>query len=201
VVGRHAQAASEALLAYVDNKTMMRRYGILVDGDCLVRVTHASAKMKFPGDLYRYALADALVARELAAAPVIDLSGVPPLDRGTPPDPPAAPAANASKGEKARYEDALKDYNEKQSFRALDEFGECVVRTNPAGARSLLLTQPEAPAEASGFDALRPAFAECLPEGMTLAFGKLVLRGTVAVNYYRLAHAARRDAAEAPSRM
>jgi hypothetical protein len=50
---------------------------------------------------------------------------------------------------------------------------------------------PETDAEAAGFGTLTPTVAQCLPEGRMISLGKLVLRGTIAVNYYRLAHAAR----------
>lgn len=189
VVTRHYAAASEALLNNVDNRTMMEKYRALIDGDCLVRSTHTSAKMSFPGDLYRYALADALVARELSSTAVADLSKVPPIARGSPPEPPVALPANASKADRKRHEDVLKSFSEAQSFRVLGEYGECVVRANPAAARALLGTEPETAAENSSFEALRLTFAECLPEGTTLTFGKVVLRGTIAENYYRLVHA------------
>jgi hypothetical protein len=189
VIGRHFASASAALLSDTDNNAMMKAHRDLIDGDCLARAMHGGAQMKFPGDLYRYALADALITREFAAAPVIDPSNAPPLQRRSPPDPPGSLRANASKGAKAKYQDAMKNFDEAQSFRVLGEYGECVVRTNPAAAKALLLTHVETPGEASAFDALRPALAECLPEGKTLALGKLVLRGTIAVNYYRLAHA------------
>lgn len=189
VVGRHHVAASQALLSNVDNHTMLERYRELIDGECLVRSTHASAKMSFPGDLYRYALADALIAGELSSIAIPDFSKLPPLERGSPPEPPPALPPNASKTDKKRYQNALKSFEEAQTFRALGEYGECVVRQNPVAARALLRTEPESAAEANGFDALRPTLAECLPEGRTLAFGKVVLRGTIAENYYRLAHA------------
>ncbi len=188
VVGRHTASASAALLIDVDNGTMMRSHRDLIDGDCLVRTMHTGARMKFPGDLYRYALADALFARELAAAPAIDPSTVPPLERRTLPDPPAPLPANASAKDKAKYEEAVKDFDEVKSFRVLGEYGECVVRANPTAAKELLLTRPETASENSRFDALRPSLAECLPPDRTLTFGRLVLRGTIAVNYYRLAH-------------
>jgi hypothetical protein len=191
VVGRHAAAASAALLADIDNATILKSHHDLIDGDCLVQIVHTGAQMKFPGDLYRYALADALIAREYPAAPVIDPSNVPPLERRALPDPPAPLPPNASKKAKAKYDDAMKGYEEAQSFRALGVYGECVVRTNPAAARALLLARPETAEEASRFDALQPALGQCLPEGRTLTFGRLVLRGTIAVNYYRLAHAVR----------
>lgn len=191
VVRRHADSASAALLSDVDNGTMMRSHADLIDGDCLVQTMHSGAKMKFPGDLYRYALADALIARELSAAAIIDSSNIAPLQRRNSPDRPAPPPVNANKSDRAKYERAMENFYEAQSFRALGEYGECVVRTNPAGARDLLLTRPESAGENSRFDALHPALAECLPPGKTLTFGKLVLRGTIAVNYYRLAHSPR----------
>lgn len=191
VVGRHARSASAALLVDVDNGTMMRSHHDLIDGDCLVQTMHTGARMKFPGDLYRYALADALFAREFATTPVIDPSNVPALERRTLPDPPAPLPASASANDKAKYEEALKDFDEVQSFRVLGEYGECVVRANPAAAKALLLTRPETTSENRSFDALRPALAECLPPDKTLTFGRFVLRGTIAVNYYRLAHSLR----------
>lgn len=191
VVGRHAASASAALLIDEDNGTMMRSHRDLIDGDCLVQTMHTGARMKFPGELYRYALADALFLRELASAPAIDPSNVPPLERRTLSDPPAALPANASNNAKAKYEEATKGFDETKSFRVLGEYGECVVRANPAAAKALLLTRPETAGENSSFDALRSALAECLPPDRTLTFGKLVLRGTIAVNYYRLAHSLR----------
>jgi hypothetical protein len=191
VVSRHAGDASAAVLSDTDNRTLFKSYGALVDGDCLVRIMHVSAQMKFPADLYRYALADALFARELAAVPVIDPSDMPPLSRRPPPDALPPLATNSSKRDRSKYEDAVKGLDELKTFRALGELGECVVRTNPAAAKSLLLTKPETAAEANGFDTLRAALAECIPPGMKLTLGKLVLRGTIAVNYYRLAHSVR----------
>jgi len=191
VVDHHAAEASQALLANVRNKAIIEQYGSLIQGDCLVRETHANSQMRFSGDLFRYALADALVARELRSSPIPVLDNVPPLERAAEPDPPAPLPANAGKAERRRYEKNIKDFNEDQAFRALAALGECVVRLNPADAKALLLTMPETDAEAAGFGTLTPTVAQCLPEGRTISLGKLVLRGTIAVNYYRLAHGAR----------
>lgn len=190
VVERHAGAASEALLANINNREMMTQYGALIDGTCLVRQTHTGTKMSFPGDLYRYALADALVEREFGRSPPPSFDNVPALERMPLPEAPPPLPANASKAERRQYEKALKNYDEAHAFRTLGALGECVVRLNAAGARTLLLTAPETEPEGAAFDALRPALAQCLPAGATLSLGKLVLRGTIAVNYYRLAHAA-----------
>lgn len=191
VVDRHPKQAAEALLRNVDNGTILKQYRMLIDGECLVRSTHASAKMSFSGDLYRYALADALVAREFAGASVGDLSTVPPLDNLDLPDVPRPPPASASKAEIQRFEKAQKSYEDAKAFRLFNAFGECVVRMDPSSAHALLVTTPESADEAAHFSLLQPALGECLPEGKTLTFGKVVLRGSIAVSYYRLAHAAR----------
>jgi hypothetical protein len=189
VVGRREAMASQAILANVDNGAIMKSYPKLIDGACLVRETHADSKMSFKGDLYRYALADALVNRQLANVPAPNLANAPPLPQRAISDEPKPPAANSSKSEQRKYEAALRNYEQEQGFRALTAYGECIVRTDTAGARTLLLTAPETPAEAAGFTAIHPALEQCLPEGETLAFGKVVLRGSIAVNYYRLAKA------------
>jgi len=88
------------------------------------------------------------------------------------------------------YAAALKGYEEAKAFNFISRYGECVVRVNPAAVRALLLSRPETDEERTRFTALSTAFGTCLPEGQTLSFGKLPLRGTLAVNYYRLAMAA-----------
>ena len=65
-----------------------------------------------------------------------------------------------------------------------------MVRVDPAAARALLLTMPESPEENARFAAMGTTFGSCLAEGETLKLGKLALRGTMAINYYRLAKAA-----------
>ena len=197
VVGKRQAKASEALLRNVDNATLLRDYRSLIIGDCLISqkgirsdVRIDSVKMSFEGDLYRYALADALVSKELAGAPAPDLSAVAKLDHRLPGP---APQRVSSKGKalsQKKYDALRKDYEENYAFSYLSAYGECVVRNAPAQARALLLTVPDSPEEKSSFDALQPALAECLPEGSTLRFGKTSLRGTIAINYYRLARAA-----------
>ena len=197
VVGRRQAKASEALLLNVDNSTLMRDYPSLIVGDCLVAQRGIrndaridTVKMSFEGDLYRYALADALVSKELAGATVPDFSAVPKLDHRTPGAQPQRVSVKGKRLSQAKYDAAVRDYNEAVAFSYLSFYGECVVRTAPSDARALLLTVPDSPEEKTSFDALRPAFAECLPAGTTLKFGRTALRGTIAINYYRLARAA-----------
>ena len=70
---------------------------------------------------------------------------------------------------------------------ALSTVGECAVRANPQGAHSLLSARLNSNEESAAVQAMMPAFASCLPKGQQVRFNILSLRGTVAVNYYRLA--------------
>ena len=187
VVQRRSALASEALLRNVDNSAILKDYRALIDGNCLTKQTRMAGKMTFAGDLYRYALADALVAREFGTAGPTDFSTVPKLDQRQLPEPPL-PVTNSSRAEKLRYERELKDYNEARGFRVLAAIGECAARLNPVGARQLILSRPTSADEDRFFESMKPTLAQCLPEGETVSLGKLALRGTIAVSYYRLAH-------------
>jgi hypothetical protein len=195
VVKQEARKAAQALLADVPNDVILDKYPMLLIGACLTRETHAATKMSFAGDLYRYALADALVNRELRASPVPDLTGVPPLvQRTVSVPPPVKPEHGGRTAEKA-YEKAQESYDRALVFAFLARYGECIVRADAAGSKALLLTKPDSPEESAAFGAIRLALGTCLPEGRTLKFGKVALRGSIAINYYRLAHAVRPGAA------
>src|SRR3954470_6067077 len=190
VVARQPRKAAEALIANVDNKTILKNYQMLLIGDCLVRETHAESRMSFKGDLYRYALADALFSRELAAQPAPDLASVPKLDHRDPGAEPGPLDAHGKKLSKRMYEEALAKYRERLTFYFLSQYGECVVRLAPVESRDLLRAAPDSKEESARFGALRTALATCMPEGRTIRFGRVALRGSIAINYYRLAHAA-----------
>jgi hypothetical protein len=192
VVGRRHRKASEALLRNVDNSTILREYRMLIVGDCLVKQVRESATMRFEGDLYRYALADALVNRELATLDMPDLSAMPRLDHRHPGEPPQRVTPSGKKLGRRKYEAAVRDYEEAAGFFYLSRYGECVVRVAPREAKALLLTTPDSSEETARFAALQPALGTCLAEGNTLKFGRVALRGTIAINYYRLAQGAAR---------
>jgi hypothetical protein len=199
VVERRQAKASEALLANLDNATILRKYRMLIVGDCLKGRAFATTKMSFAGDLYRYALADALVNRELAALPAPDLTAVPRLQHREPGEEPRRELPNGKQVSEKKYQEALADHQQEAGFAYLSRYGECVVRANPAGAKSLLLAAPDSEAETTRIRELQPALSLCLGEGATLRFGRVALRGTIAINYYRLAHAARGGATKASS--
>lgn len=190
VVARKHRLASEALLTNVSNADILRQYRSLIIGDCLVRQTGTSSRMIFQGDLYRYALADALVNRELAKLAVPDLSLVPRLSHYEAGEAPLPVAANGRRLSKKKYEAAVREHEKSKTVSALSKYGECVVRGAPAAAKALLLTVPDSDSETAQFRVLQPALATCLAEGNTIRFARSQLRGTIAINYYRLARAA-----------
>jgi hypothetical protein len=191
VVQRQAAKASEAIVSNVDNPTLLRRYPMLISSDCLGGLSVVTVQMRFTGDLYRYALADALVNRELAGWTAPDLSRVPRLSHDDFGEPPARMTPAGKPVGKRKYEAARQAYERKVGFAYLSRFGECVVRSDPADSKALLLTRPDTPEETAAFAALRPSLQACLAAGQTLSFGKAALRGTIAINFYRVAHAAR----------
>jgi hypothetical protein len=191
VVKRQPAKASQAIAGNVSTGAILRDYPMLIRPECLTRETRQQTRMRFGGDLYRYALADALVNRELAAQPAPDLETVPRLDHHDAGERPQPVDSKGRKMSKRKLDAALESYKRDVAFAFLSRYGECVVRVDSAGAKALLMTAPDSSEEAAGFAALRPALARCLPEGETLRSGKAALRGSVAINYYRLAYAAR----------
>ncbi|HYD38799.1 MAG TPA: hypothetical protein VEA60_14365, partial [Allosphingosinicella sp.] len=184
VVRRHPAKAAQAIAANADNATLLRDYRMLIDDECLSRQVVDTTQMRFTGDLYRYALADALVNRELAAQPVPALESVPKLEHRNPGPPPQPVNEKGKKLGKRKLAAAQLSFNRDVAYAFLSHYGECVVRADTAGAKALLVTKPDSAEETARFTALRPAFSQCLPAGRTLRFGKVALRGSVAINYY-----------------
>ena len=81
---------------------------------------------------------------------------------------------------------------------ALEQFGECVARADGAGVRALLNANANSSQETALFNALVPKFSACIPQGETLAFSKVILKGALAEGLYWLSKAAEGRAAAAP---
>jgi hypothetical protein len=190
VVKRESRRAAEAVVANLGSTDLMRKYPQLIDGTCVPNVPRGQVvKVRFSGDQYRYALADALVRAELGSQTAPALDAVPRLSHREPPEPTRV-TPNGKQLSERKYQEALLDYQERRAFSVLSRYGECVVRANPAAARALLLTEPESADEAAQFAAMQTALGTCVEQGQTISLAKLPLRGTIAVNYYRLARAA-----------
>lgn len=162
----------------------------IADGYCLsiVTTTMADVEMKFPVDSMRYALADALVRNEFAAGPAPSIKDAAPLEQPKlrEEDYQPEPGKKLRKGELEKLQEARQ---KQMALIYLSGFGECVVKADPANSYALLMADPGAPQEGAAFKAMMPAFGSCLTAGQSLSFNKTILRGTIAMNYYRLAHA------------
>jgi hypothetical protein len=189
VVRQRHDRAADAILSNADNEVIQRRYGDLIRGDCLVSAAGGGGvQMKFGGDLYRYALADALVNADFFKSTDADFTDRPPLAHIAMPVQTKFDAYLAGVKSKRKREEAQAAYTNQVSMAWLSRFGECVVRQEPAKARAWLLTPINVAEETSRINDLRSAFSECLGQG-TLKFNRVTMRGTVALNYYRLARA------------
>ena len=176
----------------LDESEWRRAIRTVGDGMCLIKATenYDGVEMKFPMDTMRYALADALVRREFSTGPLPAIKDAAPLEQPTfdeakyQPE----PGKNLSK-------DKLEELEQARAKRIglvfLATYGECVVRTNPEKSHALLMSKPSTDEESAAFKALTAEFSVCLPAGQQLSLGKTPLRGTIAMNYYRLAHAPR----------
>lgn len=186
VRARHDRAA-EAIISNVDNAVIAKKYGDLISGDCLARVG-GHVKLTFTSDLYRYALADALVNADYTQKVVTDFSDRLPLAHHrfeASQDLDAKLAMVKSKKKRAEIQER---FHKATTAAWLSRYGECIVREDPVRSRLWLLTPPGGAEETSRIGDLRPAFGHCLDEGK-LTFNKVTLRGAVALNYYRLANA------------
>jgi hypothetical protein len=191
--------ASAAILANLDNAELMKRYPQLIDGACMPTAIGQVVRVSFAGDQFRYALADALIRKEFSGQTAPDLEVVGRLDHRVPTPPSRLNAKGKPLSDRA-YQRALDAYLRMEAFSYLSRYGECVVRVDPASAHSLLVTLPESAEEEAQFAAMSKALSTCVQEGSTLKFNKMSLRGTVAVNYYRLAVAARQQSAAGGAR-
>lgn len=145
-----------------------------------------SSQRTLPLDALLFALSDELVRQEfptfdpnlIRTAQPLPTAGL--LDEIWPVDPGKKPSK--------RVEEARARAN---SFLAPQMFGECAVRTDPAGAHRLLMTTAGSAAESSALRALQAAFGHCVTQGSQFTASRESLRGIVALSYYRLAHAPR----------
>lgn len=150
--------------------------------------TVSRARLRLPDVMIRWSIGQALFDRDQAALTTTDFSGVPALAYEEP-----FPVRKTTRDGKPipaeRVADQQRRFDEKAGDVALSRVGECVVRTDAAMARAALLTPMDTPQELAALQAVAPALSKCLPQGQTLGFDRMSLRGSLAVAYYRLASA------------
>jgi hypothetical protein len=179
--------AAEVVLDDVPNSMIREKYSGLIDPDCLPYGDAAGMTLSLPADFFRYAMAEALIAVEFSQ-PIADFKGVPPLThhKHDPSKFISGPGKHSKKElqqlEMARLTDLAEIF--------VSKYGECVVRLDPINSHELLSTKQSSTEEDTVFSALYPSLASCLATGQKVTMNKAMARGTIAVNYYRLAKAA-----------
>lgn len=195
VVRKQPAAAAAYVLsqgAEMESGALRRLVDKVNDGPCLIDASKSfgNVQMRFPADTMRYTLADALFRAQPTAGPLTIPATLPMLAHPTFKEA-EYQAAVAKERNKRKLADLATRRSRSLARILLSDFGECVVRANPAGAHALLRANVLTPEEDRAFVSLQPAFGQCLYEGQTLAMNKAMLRGTIALNHYRLAQVTR----------
>jgi hypothetical protein len=185
---QHPTQAAEVVLSDDTAQDVLKAHPDLLTGECLGL---AGGELTIPGgDFVRYGLAEALVRREYAAGLPADIGQAAPLLH-----PPINESDYQPKpGQKLRANElaSLKKRRDMDvGARLLSIYGECVARADPVMSLRLVLAKPDSSDETQAFAAMNPIFSSCLVQGQTLTFSKSALRGTIAMNLYRLAKAPR----------
>lgn len=193
VIKKQYEAARKFVLTHdLESAEWRRLVGKVSDGSCLMvaAASNGNVQMQFPNDTMRYALADALVRRDIPGAVTPNLKNAAPLVHPDFDEQDFLPKAGR-KTKQWQLDQLAESRTKRIALVYLAEFGECVVRENAATSHALLMADPESTGESVAFASLRPALANCLVAGQTLSFNKSMLRGTIAMNFYRLAQAPR----------
>jgi hypothetical protein len=181
IVKGRSELARRAVTEDWSNEQLKKFLG-LIRGGCLPGQGFRSAA--FPDGTYLYALADALVAVDYRDSAPLDFHDVPPLTHRP------AEVVTDKPGAKTRY--VVDNRASNEANRAfLSQYGECVVRAAPAASLVLLRTETHSAEETRAFGDLQPALSACIAGDAKVGLGRTVTRGAIAVNYYRLARAAR----------
>jgi len=187
-VERHTKEAADVVLSDGTSEEMFRKHPGLLTSDCL---DQGDPDLKIPGvDFVRYGLAEGLVKRDYPHGLHSDISLAAPLPHREINEADYPPKGGKSSKPKD-LADLQKHRDRDNAERLLSIFGECVVRANPDAAYRLIWTKPSSPQENQAFAELNAVLASCLVSGRKLTFSKGALRGTIAMNLYRLANAPR----------
>jgi len=183
-------------IAWLEAKTKEERAKLqaqVFDGDCLekeTQVRNSGIGLELPGEIAKFAIAEPLAREAIETINPATLTKAPPLTYMAP-DPAAfAPDSKGHPPTAKQIADAEKAREEATLDVAFEAFGECVVRSNPISATQLLASPVSSNAEISAFGSLMPSFSECWPKNQQLTATKGMLRGTVALAFYRLTKAA-----------
>jgi hypothetical protein len=142
-------------------------------------------------DMFRAALAHELIKADLKNAETNNFVDRVPLSHWMPPSPAMLDSQRAAQKNTKRHAKLEKAHGEEVGRAWLSRYGDCVAHGNSKASHEWVVSKPGTPVEQAAIATLQPAFAACLVAGEKLTFSKEVLRGAVAINYYRLAMADR----------
>ena len=129
--------------------------------DCL-----SGGDLGFSSVIFRGSLFEALYSVNFRATGPVDISGI------------------TTSNYAALYKAPLSP--ESVQVLALENFGECVARNDPANTRALVLAKPDTDGESNAFAALSLRFNGCIVKGEVIKFSKTILRSALAEGLYRL---------------
>ena len=144
-------------------------------------------------DGFLFALADALMRRELSSFESAVIERAQPLPSGGLVDALWPSKACSSECGSTRSQEVQRTRERASYILGPQLYGECVVRTDPAGAHKLIMSEVDSANERAAVQALAPALAECVMQGSQLKASRSLLRGLLALSYYRIAHSPRAD--------
>ena len=172
IVRRKHDVAARVVLDPAANLGRERAEGLFIS-DCMP----TRSRMRVNATQMRYGLAEALTIAE-AKTLSFDFANVAPLSH--PLSASSSPALFPA---------------EQVALAAASPFGECVVRAAPAQSLAVLRTRVGSPEESAAMESLFPLLGKCLGKGKEMRLNRFVMRGTLALNLYRLARAPRVAAA------
>ncbi len=186
VVGRRAKEAASVVLSLASNEEIYGKYPKLIDSKCLMKSTRLGDPMlQMPGDNFHFALAEALIRKDMAVFIPRDLNALPPLPQRDL-DPRSFAPVPGKRYKPATLKDMAGSLRTAQELLFVRQFGNCVVRVDPRASHNLLLTAAATPAERAAIQLLAPTFSRCVQPGQQFKANIAGMRGTIALNFYRL---------------
>jgi hypothetical protein len=138
----------------------------------------------YAGDLYLYAIAEAVIRHDKTLDRPVDFTNIPSLSHREP----FVDEAKIKGPTAARLIEREHERETTQAF--LSRYGECVARNATPQTAAVLRAETGSSEEKAAFAALQPFLGACLKGAAQIKMGKPALRGALALNYYRLAAAA-----------
>lgn len=182
-------SAKNAVLSDLDSTEIYRERKKLLDSRCLPSTVGRGLRLQMDDSSFKAALAQALIFRDLQNNRYESFAQIIPLFHR---QPYPLKTLNEKTGQPLS-EKAIKSQKDaiarKELGYIISRMGECVVRTDPAGARTVVFTPISSPEEMAAVKAMGSALSGCIAKGERVAFNRLTLRNTMAINYYRLANA------------